>query len=212
MAGKKTDRTSPPQEVPKHILFRSLLERPRPRWPLKFRVPCAPDIQLYAVALRGIEHAEALEANEGAEEAQGQADGEQLTVTAIAADLVARAVHTRRGRAFSGAAEVLMLRGDEVAVLGLDVLNALHRISPTYQQSNVDAWRMALKEGAQHPSNFHEALTMYRSCDRVGMNGVAYERPDRYFGMPMCEMTDGHLMAYSAAVELVNNMVKSPDG
>lgn len=204
MGRKAVDRTIPP-DVPKHLLFRGLLRRPRPQQQLKFRVPCAAHIRLFVRALKSVEYAEVFEAADAVEV-------EQLSTSAITSELIAVSVYTPKGRAFMSGAEVLRLRGEEMAMLGIEVLDALHRVSPTFQRSETAAWRMALKEGAQHPSNFNDALTMYRSCDRVAMSNAVWERPDRYFGLPYCELTDGHQLAYSAAVELVSSLIRSKDG
>jgi hypothetical protein len=201
---KAVDRSRPPENVPKHLLFRSLIAVPRPRTPLAFRVTCAAHIPLHVRALKSLEYSEVIEAADLVEI-------EQLTTSELTAGLVSACVYTPRGRAFGSAREVLGLGGEELAALGLEVLEAIHRVSPVYQRTDADAWRMALKEGAQHRSCFFEALSMYRSCDRVGMNAVAFERPDRYYGLPVRELVDGQLMAYSAAVELVSSIVRSPD-
>ena len=157
-------------------------------------------MRLFVRALKSIEYAEVFEQEH---------EVKQVMTSRVTAGLIATSVVTTRGRAFNSSTEVLGLSDGEVSQFGLEVLRALHAISPTYHHSNVEAWRMALKEGAQHGSNITEALTMYRSCDRVGMNGVAWERPDRYFGLPMCELTDGQLLVYSASVELIGSMLKS---
>jgi hypothetical protein len=127
-------------------------------------------------------------------------------------EVLSATVFTRKGRAFATAEQAAMLNATEIDTLGKEVLDALHYISPTYQGSDLAAWNIALKEGASHSLNFQEALLMYRSCDRVGMDATVYERPDRYFGLPMCELTDGQLMVFSAAVQFIADAVRSPDG
>jgi len=202
---KKLDRSRPPTDCKEKFLFRSLLRRPRPQQALNFRVRGAEHIKLYARALKSLEQAEAFEAGDDIEL-------EQLTVSAITAELISLTVYTPRGRAFGSSDDVMRLSGNEIGQLGSEVLNVLHAISPTYSRSDTGAWEMALKKGAQDLSNIHEAMSMYRSCDRVGMDGTVYERPDRYFGLPICELTDGQLMVFSAATKYVADAIRSPDG
>lgn len=199
------DRSVPPPKCDKRLLFRGLLRRPRPQQALLFRVLGAEHVKLYARGVKGLEYAEAFEAGDDLEV-------EQLSISTITAALLSITVYTPQGRAFASGDDVLRLSSSEMAQLGSEVLDALHFISPTYQRSNIEAWSVALREGAAHQSNFQEALAMYKSCDRVGMDAVAYERPDRYFGLPMCELTDGHLMVFSAAVKFISDAVRSPDG
>ncbi len=198
------DRSKPPPDCDKHKLFRSLLRRPRPQQALTFRVTGAEHIQLFVRSLKNLEYAEVFESGDDVELSQ-------LAISTITAELIAATVFTKNHRAFSSADAVMRLSGTEIGQLGKEVLDVVHLISPTYQRSDAQAWKMALKEGAGHASNIYEAMSMYRSCDRVGMDATVYERPDRYFGLPVCELTDGQLMAYAAAVECVSSAIRSPD-
>jgi hypothetical protein len=199
------DRSSPPPKCDKRFLFRGLIRRPRPQRALSFRVRGAEHIKLYARALKGLEYVEAFEAGDDVEP-------EHLSISTITAELLSMTVYTASCRAFASGDMVMRLSDNEMSQLGREALDALHFISPTYQRSNLAAWEIALKEGAAHQSNFQEAIAMYKSCDRVGMDGTIHERPDRYYGLPMCELTDGHLMVFSAAVKFISEAVRSPDG
>ena len=202
---KPIDFSKPPEGIPKHKLFRTLLQRPRPKWPLEFRVKGVEHIPLHVVGMRSIE---AADLHEGLSEIEIR----EIRGYESAARVIALCAHTRKGRAFTSAEEVMMLSSLEVNELGWEITRALQYCSPTFRRSDTKAWSLALREGAEHMSNFYESLTMYRSCDRVGMDGVISERPDRYFGIPMCELTDGQLMVFSAAVEAIKIGLRSSDG
>ena len=194
------DFASPPpaKEVPRHLLWRSLLRRPRPRKLLEYRHPAAPTVKLYVVALRGLEDAAIF----------GDSDGEadfvekQLRSSRVIAELVCQTLWTPTQRAFDTSEVVMRMPTSEVTRLGNAVFEALAEISPVYWRCNSDAWTEALKEGAQHPTNRNEAALMYHCCDH-GMTSLPMKRPTRYFGLPGIELTDGQQMAFSAAVDWV---------
>lgn len=199
------DRSKPPADIKPHLLFKGLLRRPRPRKALRFRIRGAEGVQLYARALKSIEKSEAMDL-------EPDTEVERVGLSLITAELVSMSVWTLRGRAFHTAEQVLQLDGPEISALANEVLDAHHYISPTFRYSDIVAWGTVLKVGAKHPSNLFEAMAMYKSCDRVGMEGIVLARPDHYFGLPMCELTDGQMMAFSSAVDLIKIESRGADG
>ncbi len=85
--------------------------------------------------------------------------------------------------------------------MSAEVRLALDTVSPTYVLSDVAEWHRVLVAGARHPTNWWTVREM-ANCVDVSLGpgqAFAHERPDRYFGLPVRELTDGHLMAYRAA-------------
>ena len=188
----------PPKEVAPERLFRLLSKKPRPWWPLEHRVAAAPHVKLHVVALRGPEEAECYETGDV---------GTHAGRTAVTAALVVAALHDPRGRVFSEAAQVLMLPTPDFDALANAVFMALAIVSPTEGRVDMAAWSLALKLGAQHRQNINEAVAMAGSADIVIGSKVHLEpRPDRYYGMPQSDLTDGHRMAFRAAWEVVKEL------
>jgi len=200
-----TDFSKPPVGYPKEKLFRKLLELPRPTWPLKFRVEGVPHIRLHVRAIKSIQ---AADVNDGLLEIEHR----EVRQYEGAARVISLCVYTDKGRAFTSPDQALRLSESELDQLGSEITVALQHCSPTFRRSDAQSWELALKEGAQHMSNFYESMSMYRSCDRAGMDANLVERPERYFGVPMCELTDGHLMVFSAAIATIKDGIRSVDG
>ena len=81
------------------------------------------------------------------------------------------------------------------------MFRACHTISPLRRSCNLDAWHDVLLKGAQHPANLSTAGSIYLSTDTLvaPRSLVHLSAPDRYFGLPLADLTDGQLMAYEAA-------------
>jgi len=78
-------------------------------------------------------------------------------------------------------------------------------VSPTYNRSDSAAWGERLRAGASHDSNMAETLLLGQAFDWTGGG----EQPDRYFGAPLADLTDGQLMAYRAARDVIGMMRKT---
>ena len=54
------------------------------------------------------------------------------------------------------------------------------------------------------------ASRMYSAADVALGYGVSMRMPraDRYWGKPLCDLTEGQMMAFSAAVEVIAALVK----
>lgn len=92
-----------------------------------------------------------------------------------------------------------MLYETDLAHLAIAVTKALNVCSPVMWRCNTDAWRKALSNGAQHTTNISDMMAMAESGEPLGNEGGHRWRPDRYYGAPVCELTDGQVMAYDAA-------------
>lgn len=171
-----------------------LIQRERASIPLRYRVRGAESYALRVVALRGDEAADAL------------ADGDNIEVDEARASrvlcaLAAACVYTGDVRAFGSASDVRRLSSGEVGELCAEVHQALSICSPVYQIAEARAWTTVLKTGAEHNRNISMAARVASCVDVVGGFQKAYrhQRPDRWFGVPTAELTDGQLLAYDAA-------------
>lgn len=188
----------PPREVAPERLFRLLITKPRPWWPLEHRVAAAPHIKLHVVALRGVEEADCYSAGDVATP-EGR--------TAVAAALVVATLHTPRGRAFGEPSEVTRLPSADFDALAASVMQALCVVSPTESRSDRAAWETALRTGAQDMQNLAEAICMADSSDIIVGSKAHFEpRPDRYYGMPLSDMTDGQRMVFRAAWNVIKEL------
>lgn len=69
-------------------------------------------------------------------------------------------------------------------------------------------WALALGKGAQHASNATETMRIATCCDVVvGFAAVSRRRrPDRYFGMPIADLTEGQQLAFDAAYDVIETL------
>ena len=85
----------------------------------------------------------------------------------------------------------------EARVLVGEVWRALGRIGPVLGHVDVAAWHTALCEGARAPRNGTAVFALGQCYDASYSRPV--DRPDRYWGVPLCQLTGGHWLAYKAA-------------
>lgn len=171
-----------------------LIQRERASIPLRYRVRGAESFALRVVALRGDEAADALAMGDDIEAGDVRA-------SSILCGLAAACVYVGEAPAFGSASDVRRLSSGEVSELCAEVHQALGRCSPLYALSDARKWHAVLALGAGHDSNRANAARVASSIDVVGGFQKAYrhQRPDRWFGLATCELTDGQLMAYDAA-------------
>jgi hypothetical protein len=191
----------PPRDVAPERLFRLLLGRPRPVLPISFRFPWAPAVPLSVRGLTALEYASADDVDPGLPEAVRRS---QVSRRLIAAWLLADGVP-----AFSPE-DVGALDETEVEALWQAVAPAAGIVSPQFRTADTDAWTEALKKGAAHPSNRALASIIAFSAEVVAGFGVTAQisAPDRYFGLPYADLTDGQIMAYQAAKKLAEEASK----
>lgn len=180
----------PPGDVAPERLFRLLLPL-RPMQPLAYRIRCAPAVPLLVRALSGAEEAEALDL---------AADGpEEMRASRAELEILARVLWTPSGPAFDDVSMLGRLPESEVATLAREAFAALNRIAPRYGRADLGAWKLALEKGARHPSNFSMVLAMAECWDPVPLTKARLPHPERYWGVPVRELLDGHWMIFRAA-------------
>lgn len=190
----------PVPKIPSHKLFRLLLQRPRPTWPIRHRLRSALGAGFCVQGLRGPEVESILDI---VPSDITETDERHRIISPEV--IVASLLTVRKQRVFSSVDEIGSLDDDEFQELSSSVFAALAIVSPTYERSDVDRWSKALGDGAEHVSNLREALAIGACRDDHG------ERPDRYFGLPLADLTDGQLMAYRAACELLTKAQRSKE-
>lgn len=183
----------PPPSIPPARLFRSLLPE-QPTVPLRYRIRGAESIALRAVAIRSSDEASLVDC--AADSAIDEVNRGRAVV-----GLIHAAVWSGPGPAFRNIDEVKQLSVDEVDALGSELLTALATICPTYTGVDILAWSGTLLKGASDPVNMHEALVL-SSC----VDGLGNPRLDRYWGIPLNRLLDGHWMVFSAARTLRERM------
>lgn len=179
----------PPRGVSGPKLWRLLTTTPRPF--LAFEAPeLGPRARFVARALLPREEAEAIDAIEG--DHVGERAMLELMVRSLA--------HA------SAPSEPLFASVDHVAgSLGssrCDTLlahwwHAYHAVAPSLRLSTESAWMHELVAHVHHPAVVSIALALAYSVDGSVRHGVP--RPDRYYGLPLNHLTDGHWMAFWAA-------------
>lgn len=131
---------------------------------------------------------------------------EEVRRSEVARRLIASWLLAGGRPAFASAEEVAELTEPEVFGLWRAARAASDIVSPQYRTAHRDAWHDALTAGAKHRTNIALTNTIGFSTDLVvGLGGaVCVSAPDRYFGVPYAELTDGQLMAYEAAKKVLD--------
>lgn len=186
---------APPANLDAGALFR-LHASPSPRYPIAHRLSAIPAVPLFARAPTPLER-EAV-----ADAARGAPQGADAMAYAVA--LFAAVIVTRDGYpVFASEDEAGSLWEGEALALYDATKSALDAVSPSLASSDVKSWKAALVKGAR--VNLSIASRMYSCADVViGFSAsMRAGRPDRYWGKPVCSLTDGQMMAFSAAHEVI---------
>jgi hypothetical protein len=123
---------------------------------------------------------------------------ELLRPTLIGADITALALQEGTTRVFADGGELLRVFSERDAVaLIKTTLEALEVISPSFRRIDEEAWERRLVEGAKMDSNVEQAIALAACVDGELRHGVP--RPERYFGLPAGELTDGQRLVFRAA-------------
>jgi hypothetical protein len=162
--------------------------------PLAFRFPFAPALALSVRGLTALEDAEVVDVDA----AHG---GEEIRRSEVTRGLMVVCLLANGRPAFGSPEEVDELTEDETDALLAAVAPAFNTVSPLRRRIDLDAWQEVLRRGAQHPLNISAAATVAAATRTViGFSGVVRESaPERYFGLPLADLTDGQILAYSAA-------------
>lgn len=196
----------PPEDAPPARVFHSLIRRPRPRAPLAYRYPRIPDVAFHVVALTPFELAEALDVD---------ADGEPSEVVSdrALARMVVAGLRDDHGPALASEEQASRMPQRSWCDMMEAAVRGIAGIMPSRALCSAEdwaEWRRVLDKGARAGGNIGEAFRM-RDCHdiAVGWGGVARRyRPDRYYGLPIADLTDGHLLAFDIAVAAAEEIQK----
>lgn len=174
----------PPSGVSPAKLFLQQAEW-RPRRRLAARAHAARDVELWAQAVPSVEL-------------------QRCECAVDAACLVI--VDSDRNRVFTPETAGLLLP-DEWSTIEREAALALDEMCPTFGRSDVAAWEDALAIGLR--SQLVIRAQLVASFDvLIGKKPVFLQRPDRFFGKPLCEVLDGHLMVFAAVRDYLNKLYK----
>ena len=182
-----SELVAPPADVKPGALFLDLATWPYPRRPIAFRFREAQDTPLYVRAIHPQVRARA-------------------AVLGDYSPIVAASLTDGSGAPIFASAEDVgnLVDASEMMGLVLAIRDALNVIGPTLDRIDDTRWRLVLAQGAKEVPGVAYAMA---SCSdvTVGWGGVVKRpRPDRYYGAPMRELLDGHLMAFYAGYEHFN--------
>lgn len=166
-------------------LFRLLSRAPRPTWPIEERLSLAPHAPLAVQAYTETERLAVADADDGFN------------------TLVATCLITATGaRVFSAPHEVAMMPGPEAKRLVLACVMALYTCAPRFD----DDLERAVARGARAPENGVLVANMVMSRVRLpnpGGRAIFQERPDRYYGRAIADLTIGQILAYHEACQTI---------
>lgn len=187
----------PPKSLAPERLFRLLLSA-RPSLPIPFRFAGLEQHTLTVGALPAQSFADS-------EDATSHLSGERRT-SWFWAHVISKCVLVDGQCVFDDAADVLGLPETELTALRRDVESTLSIVGPTYTYSRWPTWHAALVKGADHRSNAGAHLALSAAYEAGGYRLIS--RPDRYFGMPLRHLLDGHWMVYLASRALYESRYK----
>lgn len=185
----------PPENITPARLFRIFLRAPRATLPVELPPLFGPSCgALFVSALTPSEENDAWES--------AASVVKPLRAETYHAELVARSLLLPDGsRAFRNRDELLSFdESDYYSIVG-PCLEALRICAPAYRRSDSEAWIHYLARGALEYPNIHRACALAWCADWSSRATVP--RPDRFFGVPMADVTDGQWMAWRAAKRVV---------
>ena len=120
--------------------------------------------------------------------------------------MAALSLHQDGERVFASGHQLCELLSDtEATDVSAAALGALRIISPSFRACDYDAWLAKLTIGAGHWTSRPQAAALAVCIDvAAGMTTRITPRPDRYFGLPMGQLTDGQWLAYRAARQAID--------
>lgn len=186
----------PPRGVSPARLFRLLLSTPRPKTTIEAEFARIGKLRLDVVGLTSLEFERALDRYDTRERALDE--------------VIAQSVYEGGAKAFASVEQVRSLSPRELERLGHQVLDALNIVSPIASRCDYVGWMRTLEKGAKHSTNSFLTFGVGSCVDyAIGAHRMQLTiRPDRYFGLPACELTDGQQMAFRAAVNVVQKQME----
>lgn len=138
--------------------------------------------------------------------ARGAPPGAETLDYAVA--LFAAVVVTRDGHPVFASEDAAgsLAEGEALALYGA-TRRALDIIAPSFSSADAKLWKTAMADGARE--NMAIAHRMH-SCADVSLGygaSVRVGRPDRFWGKPVCALTDGQIMAFSAGLEVIASIL-----
>jgi hypothetical protein len=190
----------PPEHIPAAALFRLMLETPGPTLQLQLRLPGLGPLHVRAISSSRI--AQAID--------YGRTLPRGLEDSGASAAVIAASLYHEGGRVFACGDEVLDLPDTTFNAIASAVVSAMDSICPTYGRCDPNAWHRKLCEGAKDASNAVPTRALGGCYDVIvaGKASRVLEHPDRFFGMPLRDMLDGHWMAYGAARAVIEEQHK----
>lgn len=192
----------PPAGVAPERLFRLLLRRPRPWAPVDYPAAPAP---LHVRALTPYEIACAMDVD--------LPDGFPKSAGAdhALAGIVTASLWEQGGPAFASPEQAGQMPQREWTRLMTAALSALYGVMPSRSFCSEPQWReweLTLEKGAKHSSNLTETMRIHACHDvAVGFAGVSrHRRPDRYFGLPVADLTEGQQLAFDVAFTFIESL------
>jgi hypothetical protein len=185
----------PPAKVAPEILFRRLSATPAPSAPLPFTFWSIRHEPLSVIALTAREISEAYDDH-----------GEGALVI-----LMARSLHAGGPfRLFDDPDEARDLPDPEVQAALQAWGPVWFAVCPSYGRCDATAWHETLVKGARHPSNGTACRLMGESyfTAEYGKFVRMVNEPDRYYGMPASQLTDGQIMCFRAARKIYEEQFK----
>lgn len=174
-----------PPNISAERLFRLLLRAPRASLPVS--IPGAPPGAFRVVAVGPLDEAEVYD------EAAGMPA--ELRGDHIGLGLASLALHDDGERVFRSGEELArLLPQDDADRLVSAVLSQLRVCSPSAKRIDYGEWLKVLMRGARKLPGL--AIPLARCVDGDVVDGAP--RPDRFFGVPMADLTDGQWLVYRA--------------
>jgi len=182
----------PPQHLSPERLFRLLNRAPRPRLPVSLPFPgiVRPGCPTFVYGLTSIEIEEAFD--------ESDSEAKVIRDSIVQARLIVLSLHEGDIPVFGSLGEIMDLHTVDFNLLASAVVQPLLDVSPTFGRIDSEAWIETLAIGAEHISNVQQAVSLAQ-C-KNGWTGAP--EPDRYYGLPQQQLTDGHWLCVMAAMKL----------
>lgn len=189
-------KVPPPKDIPPERLFR-LLTNPRPVVAISHRVPGAENVKLSVRSLSAREWSESFDVD---------SEIELVRNGRSCAEVISRALLADNNLAFRTADQVQELPEDSLLPLYAAVIDALDRMGPPRWRRDEGSWLKKVREGAMHVSNATDLFAIGTSYDVGG--STILDRPERYYGISVRDLTDGHWLAYRVCRDVLLERMK----